>query len=74
MIALNSPVDDWRGTVFNVADEDTKWLEGCYVANTFNPEGVLSLQNNLRMEGVFSIKTIPMGGTMFCFNLRKRVQ
>lgn len=41
-----------------------KWLQGSYVAQTFNPEGVFSLQNNLQMEGVFLIDTIPMRGNM----------
>lgn len=34
----NQQINEWNGLVFNVAEEDTTWLKGCYVAQTFNPE------------------------------------
>lgn len=61
-MGLNMRQKEWTRLTFNTTGEDSKWLRGCYVGKTFNPEGVLSIQNKLRMEGIFSIKTIPMGG------------
>lgn len=34
------------------------------MAQTFNPEGVMGIQNKLQMEGIFSIGTTPMGGSL----------
>lgn len=62
--AVRTKDNEWKGLTFNVAEDDLGWLKGCYVAKTFNPEGVFSLQNKLQMEGVFSISTTPMGGNM----------
>lgn len=56
--------NEWKGFTFNVSEEQTQWLQGCYVEKTFRPEGLLTLQNKLQMEGVFSVGTTPMGGKL----------
>lgn len=48
-----------------------KWLKGSCVARSFNPEGVFSVQNNLQMEGISSIDTIPMGGNLVLLQLKE---
>lgn len=60
----NCQNSEWMGLFFNTIEEDVSWLKGCYVAETFNPKGVQSLQNNLHLEGVFTIIAIPMGGNL----------
>lgn len=56
--------NEWRGLSFTISEEDMKWLQGSYVGQTFNVECTLSIQDNLHMAGVFTIKAIPFGGKL----------
>lgn len=59
--------NDWKGLVFNVVEENIKWLQGCYVGKTFNMEGVLSIQDKLRSEWYF-IKLFPWVAIKYCYH------
>ncbi|CAL0328736.1 unnamed protein product [Lupinus luteus] len=50
---------------YNVPDSNLLLLENQLIGESFNWEDVHTLQQSLNREGVFSVKTIPIGGEMF---------
>lgn len=57
-------VEDRRGMVFTVKEEDMGWLEKCYVGYVNNPGAVYLLQDKLIDEGVSNFTITPMGGDL----------
>ncbi|GKV48453.1 hypothetical protein SLEP1_g55266 [Rubroshorea leprosula] len=56
--------DTWAGFEYNTSQEDTAWLEGCYVGTTHSVEMVRNLQEKFYMEGYFSCRIRAMGGRL----------
>ncbi|GKV25593.1 hypothetical protein SLEP1_g35004 [Rubroshorea leprosula] len=56
--------DTWAGFEYNSSQEDSSWLEGCYVGTTHSVEMVRNLQEKFYMEGYFSCRIRAMGGRL----------
>lgn len=64
MVVNASSEDEWRGLSFNVSNEDIRWLQGAYVGKTFSLEIAFDIQKNLHLEGISSIKVVPLCGNL----------
>ncbi|GKV49720.1 hypothetical protein SLEP1_g56454 [Rubroshorea leprosula] len=54
----------WAGLEYNVQQEDSAWLDHCYVGLAHSIEIVRNLQEKFYMEGYFSCRIRAMGGKM----------